>query len=334
MKSLKLIAATIAFGASAALIAPRNLHAATPDDLAQQIFDTMIQVHGNKPDHRPVHAKGIVCQGTFTPTPEAANLSKAAHFKGDAVPVIIRFSDGAPDPMIPDNSPNAGPRGMAIRFTLPGDKQTDIVAMSHNGFVVSNGNEFLELQKSIVATDPSKPHPWPVEAFLGAHPAALKFVQDNAASPQSFATESFFANDAFLFVDKDGKKQAGRYKIIPFAGQHDLTEAEAKEKSPNFLIDDLKTKLAAEPIKYHLIIQLPSDGDATNDPSLIWPDDRKTIDAGTISVTAINPDSEAAQQALAFDPTNLTDGIELSDDEFPALRSKVYAMSVARRHGQ
>ena len=43
-------------------------------DLVEQIFDTMLQVPGGKPGYRPVHAKGIVCQGSFVPTREAATL--------------------------------------------------------------------------------------------------------------------------------------------------------------------------------------------------------------------------------------------------------------------
>jgi catalase len=300
-------------------------------NLAQEIFDTMLQLPGNKPDHRPVHAKGIVCQGKFAPSRDAASLSKAAHFQGASVPVTVRFSDGAPDPVIPDNSPNAGPRGMAIRFKLPGGEQADIVAMSHNGFVVGTGEEFLALQKAVVATDPSKPHPWPIEEFLAAHPLALKFVQENRVVPASFATEAFFSNDAFIFVNKNGVKQAGRYKILPVAGQPKLSEAEAKTKPANFLIEDLKTRLATGPVKFRLVVQLPNAGDSTKDPSLVWPDDRKTIDAGTISITSVVADSDAAEKSLAFDPVNLTDGIELSDDPLPALRSSVYALSARHR---
>ena len=47
--------------------------------------------------------------------------------------------------------------------------------------------------------------------------------------------------------------------------------------------------------------------------------DRKTIDLGTVTSTTVDADSDAAQKALAFDPTRLTDGIELSDDPLPAL---------------
>ena len=310
-----------------------NLWAApqSSNDLSQQIFDTMLKVQGTKPGHRPVHAKGLVCEGTFTASATAASLSSAAHFQGAKVPVTVRFSDGAPDPSIPDNSPNAYPRGIAIRFTLPDGERTDIVAISHNGFIVGSGEEFLALQQAIVATDPSKPHPWPVEQFLGAHPRALKFIQDGKPTPDSLATESFYANDAFVFVNKKGMKQAFRYQILPVAGSHYLDDADAKSKSPDFLFDELKPRLAKGPVKFRLVAQLPGPGDPTNDSSVIWPGDRKTVDLGTITISAVVANSAAAQKALAFDPPLLTTGIELSDDPLPELRSSVYALSAMHR---
>jgi catalase len=320
-----LVAAAFWAGATTAADAQDN------KSLAEQVFETMIQVPGTNPGYRAAHAKGIVCEGTFASSKDAAALSKAAHFQGASAAVTVRFSNAAPDPFIADNSPNVGPRGMAIRFSLPGGGQTDIVALSHNGFIVGTGEEFLALQKAIVATDPSKPHPWPIEAFVTARPLALKFVQEIQATPASFGTQAFFSNDAFVFVNQDGAKQAGRYKILPVAGQHNLSEEEAKTKSPNFLAEELKTRLTDGPIEFRLIAQLPNAGDPTNDPSLVWPDDRKTIDLGTISINSVAADSDAAQEALVFFPTNLTDGIELSDDPLPALRTSVYALSFARR---
>jgi len=301
------------------------------NDLAQEIFDTMMKVPGVKPGNRPVHAKGIVCEGTFTASRAAATFSRAAHFQGAKVPVTVRLSDGASDPAIPDNSPNAYPRGMAIRFTLPGGERTDIVALSHNGFIVGSGEEFLALEKAIVATDPSKPHPWPVEEFLGAHSRALKFVQDGKPTPESFATESFYGNNAFVFVNRKGVKQAFRYQILPVAGSHYLDEAGAKSKSPDFLFDELKSRLAKQPVQFQLVAQLPGPGDRTNDSSLIWPGDRKSVVLGTITLTSVVADSDAAQKELAFDPTLLTAGIELSDDPLPELRSIVYGLSVMQR---
>lgn len=316
------------FGASGQQV---GTNALTEKELIHEIFNTMVQVHGVKPGYRVVHAKGIVCQGTFTPSKDAATLSKAGHFQNVFVPVTVRLSDGNPDPIIPDNTPNAGPRGMAIRFKLPGGDEIDIIALSVNGFAVGTGEEFLALQKAVVATDPTKPHPWPIEGFLGTHPSALRFVKGTQVVPASFATESFFPNDAFVFVNKAGVKQAGRYKIIPFAGQHDLSDEAVKNKPEGFLFDDLKTRLAAGPIEYHLVVQLPNAGDPTKDPSIVWPEDRKTMDMGTVSITSVVADSSAVEKDLAFDPTNLTDGIELSDDPFPRLRSKVYALAVSHR---
>jgi catalase len=308
-----------------------NVVPPTGRDLAQEIFDLMVKAPGNKPGYRPAHAKGTMCQGTFTPSREAATLSRAVHFQGTSVPVTVRFSDGGPNPSVPDNSPDAGPRGMAIRFPLPGGTKTDIVAMSHNGFIVGTGEEFLALQKAIMGTAPGKPHPWPIEEFLGTHPRALKFVQDNRVVPASFATEAFFSNDAFIFVNRTGMKQAGRYQILPVAGRRDLTDAEAKSRSPDFLVQEIPARLAAGPIRFRLVVQLPNPGDPTNDPSLVWPDDRKTVDVGMISITSPVADSVRAERELVFDPTHLTDGIELSDDPLPALRARVYALSAAYR---
>lgn len=334
IRSGAVLLAACAFGVGAPSGAGGQQAGAQPPPdkgLAQQIFDIMLQAPKTKPGYRPVHAKGIVCQGIFTPSKDALTLSKAAHFQQASVPVTVRFSDGAPDPDIPDNSPDAGPRGMAIRFTLPGGRQTDIVSMSHNGFVVGTGEDFLALQQAIVATDRSKPHPWPIEGFLTTHPLALKFVQENKVIPASFGTEAFFSNNAFIFVNEGGVRQAGRYKILPVVGQHHLSDAEATTKPANFLVEELRTRLATGPIKFRLIVQLPNSGDPTKDSSLVWPDDRKTIDVGTISVTSVVADSDAAEKALVFFPTSLTDGIELSDDPLPSLRSSVYALSVAHR---
>src|SRR5580692_11016785 len=71
--------------------------ALTEKELVHEIFNTMIQVHGVKPGYRVVHAKGIVCQGTFTPSKGAATFSRAGHFQDVSVPVTVRLSDGNPD---------------------------------------------------------------------------------------------------------------------------------------------------------------------------------------------------------------------------------------------
>jgi len=154
--ALQRIAAGAAILAGGALWAAAAPGADAEDkSLAQQIFEAMAQDPGAKPGWRVAHAKGIVCEGTFLPSAGAATLSRAVHFQGGSVPVTVRFSDGSANPFVPDNSDNAGPRGMAVRFTLPGGGLTDVEGQAHNGFAVGTGEEFLALVKAAAATDPS-----------------------------------------------------------------------------------------------------------------------------------------------------------------------------------
>ncbi|HEY4087594.1 MAG TPA: catalase family peroxidase [Bryobacteraceae bacterium] len=312
-----------------ALICGSALTGASSLDLAQQIAALMSQSPSGKAGMRFTHPKGIVCEGIFEASREAASVSRAAHFREGTVPVTVRFSDGAPDIHIPDNSPDAGPQGMAIRF-MTGDG-VDIVAMSHNGFVVGTGEEFLSLLQAVSATDPSRPHPWPVEGFLGTHPRALKYVQDNHAVPAGFDQEAFFGNNAFRFVNSNEKVQSGRYQIMPVSGTEFLDEATAKSKSPDFLREGLRSRLGEGPVRYRLFLQLAGPTDRTDDSSLVWPADRQTVELGVITIKSIVPDSVAAERMLAFDPLHLTDGIENSDDPLPELRSFVYAISAGSR---
>ncbi len=300
--------------------------------LPQQIADVMVQVNGGiHTGFRFNHAKGIVVSGSFTPTAEAKSLSRAAHFGGSPVPVTVRFSNAPGVPVNADNNPGSGPRGIAIRFTLPGRAFTDIVSISHNGFVVGTGEDFLAFFKAIAASGPDVPHPNPVETFLGSHPLAAKFVKDNQVLPKSYATLAYFGNNAFVFVDGSGKKQVMRYQIVPVAGEASLDSASGAKAGENYLIEDIQRRIAAGPVQFRLYAQLPRPGDPTNDGSIVWPADRKRVLLGTIRLTKVEPNQEELQRSLTFNPTFLISGIELSDDPLVPLRSAVYALSVAHR---
>src|SRR6516225_11556826 len=86
--------------------------------LAQQLLDAIDAVQGLHPGFRPAHAKGLMCSGVFTPSPEAAKLTRAPHASRPSTPVTVRYSDGTGLPNIPDNDPQSVPKGMAIRFHL------------------------------------------------------------------------------------------------------------------------------------------------------------------------------------------------------------------------
>ena len=331
MRALTLLRTTAIASLIAAAVSPLAAQATTKS-LPEQIADVMVQLAGGiHPGLRFTHTKGIVTTGTFTPAASAKTISRAAHLQSTPVPVTVRFSDGSGLPDIPDNDPNSSPHGMAIRFALPGGAYTDIVAKSHNGFFVGNGNDFLALLKAIAGTNEKSSHPTPIEAFLGAHPAALKVVLDSKAAAKSFENLDFYGNNAFVFVDAAGNKHPARYQIIPVAGVVKLDSAKAARQKTNYMFDDLEAAIAKGPVKYTLYAQLANPGDPTNDGSMVWPSDRKRVELGTISVTKVAPNNEALQKSLAFSPIILTNGITLSDDPLPLLRSAVYSLSVVHR---
>lgn len=306
---------------------------ATPaKSVPQRIADDFIALAGGvHPGYRIAHAKGIVVTGTFTPSPGATMLSRAPHLTAASTPVIARYSNASGIPTVADNDPNSTIRGLALRFQLSNGTYTDIVANTRNGFAVGTGEDFAAFLDAILATKPDSKHPSPIEAFFGTHPAALRFATTPTRVPVSYGTEVFYGNDAFIFVNAHNVKTAGRYRIVPVGGAKYLDSAAGAKVAANYLEDELARRLSKEPIKIRVIVQLPNPGDPTNDASVVWPDDRKLVDLGVVTLTTVAPDNAELQRKLAFNPIYLTDGIQLSDDPLPALRSAVYALSVQHR---
>jgi catalase len=300
---------------------------ALSQDLLNQ-FDTLFGLH---PGFRAAHARGTMLSGTFTPAPEAASLSRAPHITRESTPVTARFSSSTGIPLLPDNEPNANPRGLAIRFHLAEHVHTDIVSHSIDSFPAKNGQEFLEFLRAVAASGPDVPSPKPVEVFLGSHPAALSFVQAPKPSPASFAKENYFGVTAMRFINKENASRYGRYRIIPDAGVEHLDPEITKDKGPNFLFDELRERVAAGPISFQIFAQLANEGDEVNDATVHWPEDRPLARLGQMVLTAPVADDAQEQKKIIFDPIPRVDGIEPSDDPLLELRAAIYLISGRRR---
>jgi catalase len=300
---------------------------ALSQDLIKE-FDTIFGLH---PGFRPAHARGIMLTGTFSPDPGAASLTRAPHIARESTPVTVRFSNSTGIPLLPDNDPNANPRGLAIRFNLAEHVHTDIVSHSTDGFPTRNGQEFLEFLRAVAASDPSKPSPSPIETFLGTHPAALAFVQAPKPSPASFAKESYFGVSALRFTNGNGVSRYGRYRILPDAGIEHLDDATTKAKDANYLFDELGQRIAAGPISFQILVQMANEGDIVDDATIHWPEDRPLIRLGRIVLIALVPDNLREQKKIIFDPIPRVDGIEASADPLFELRAAVYLISGRRR---
>jgi catalase len=294
---------------------------------ALKAFDDL----GFHPGFRPVHAKGSLLSGVFTPSPAASSLTKAPHLHRPSTPVTVRFSDFAGIPTIPDNDPNASPRGIAIRFHLAEHVHTDIVAHSANAFPVRTTEEFIEFLRALGTSGPNAPKPTPIEAFLGTHPAALAFVQAPKPIPSSFARESFFAINAYKFTNQSGISRFGRYRIRPDAGNDYPEAAIIAAKPANFLFDEIKERLAKGPAKLHIAVQLSEAGDIVDDSTVQWPDERPQVEFGTLELVNVVPNNDAEQRQLIFDPIPRVDGIDSSGDPLLEPRAAIYVTSGRRR---
>src|SRR5262252_1348589 len=294
-----------------------------------QVVDLANKLNGVHPGFRAFHAKGVVVEGSFKASPQASRLSRATLFSGRIIPITVRFSDGNGMPNVPDGSPGANPHGMAIKYHLPGGTDTDMVTNSLKFFPVGTAEDFRDLLQAIITSPPDAPKPTKLEQFFTSHPNAPKAF-GTAATPGSYADEEYHGIDAFIFVSKRGQRQAVRYLLVPQKLVH-LTPEEAAKQSPNFLTDELTKRIARKPVTYHLKAQLAEHGDQTKDGSQPWPDDRKVVDLGVLTLTKLLPDSLTAERKLLFTPTRLIEGIELSDDPLPPARAAAYAVSFARR---
>jgi catalase len=298
--------------------------------LAQQLLDAFDAAFGLHPGYRPAHAKGLMCSGTFTPSPEAAKLTRAPHANGPSTPVTVRYSNSTGLPTIPDNDPaRSGPRGMAIRFHLDEHVHTDIIAHSTDGFPVRTGEEFLEFIRAATAFGAGKPEAF--GSFLATHPSAKRFIEAPKPIPTSFAREAFFAVTSFKFTNASGVSRHGRFRIRPEAGTEYLSNEEAAAKSENFLFEEIGQRLAKGPVKLSVFVQMAESGDDAADASVPWPASRKEIPFGAITLTARVDDQAQERRKIIFDPLPRVDGIDSSGDPLTAVRSDIYLLSGRRR---
>lgn len=295
--------------------------------VTEKLVDTLTQLSGGPhKGFRANHAKGLVVQGHFTPSPSAAEVTKASIFT-TANPVVVRYSHAGGMPNIADNDAGGFPKGMAIRFQLPDQSHADLVCISVNGFPASTPEEFLGLLQAVAA---SKEKPETIQNFLAEHPAALRFVTTPKPLPESFATQPFFGVNAFKFTNAKGETQYGRYRIEPVDGARFLNESAAKEVGHEYLTQELPLRLQKGPYAYRISVQLAQQGDDVNDPTVVWPDDRRIVELGTLTIDKMSADAPTYEKTM-FSPLNLVEGIEPSEDKILLARPVAYAVSFGRR---
>lgn len=298
----------------------------TTTPTSENLINALNGTFGRHKAARASHAKGLSVSGQFVPGGDAAALGIPL-LKGEALPVVARFSIGGGNPGVSDKSRSV--RGLG--FTIQGaDEAWSLALVSAPVFFASSLEQFvafLEARKP----DPAKggPNPDAVAAFNAANPNTMphqKHLKETSPT-RSYGTEVYHSCHSFLVQTAEGAK-AGRLRLEPETGRLGLTEEEEQSFSDQFLGDELETRLGEGPIRWALVVDLAQAGDALDDPTAPWQAPKETLTLGTL---VINEFADADENARVYDPLTLPQGVEPSDDPVLLARSKAYSVSYARR---
>lgn len=301
-----------------------------PDDLTPPRFaDRFEHVFGRHDGFRRNHAKGLSATGSFASNGAGAAICRAAVFQAGSVGVVGRFSLGGG---LPDQSDKPDTvRGLGLVFQVPNGRQWRTAMVNFPVFTDRTPEGFYErllASKPVPAT--GKPDPQKMAAFLDRHPetvAALKIIKQTPPSV-GFADSTFHGLNAFYFTNSAGATVPVRWSAV---AQQDKGALPAPSVGKDYLFDDLIVAVGRRPLTWKLVLTIGEPGDPTNDATKPWPQSRRSIDAGTITINAVQTEEAGNARDINFDPTVLPDGITVSDDPLLAARSAVYARSFTRR---
>jgi catalase len=325
VRSLVLIAVVVvalvaAFAYTAGWLTPSRL---TP----AKLVNGLAPPGGAALGFRRNHAKGICFTGTFESNGGAVPLSKAPMFAQGSYPVTGRFNLATADPNAPDASVRV--RGLSLRVVTPDGSEWRSAMIDAPVFPVATPQAFYGLlQASANKADPDA-----MKNFAAAHPEFGRFVAWAGSAPWtgSFAQERYNSLNSFVFTNAAGQDATVRWSFVPAAQPEPVAPAQLKKEGPGFLDTDITQRVHSAPQRWTMVVTVANPGDPTNDPSQAWPDDRRKVEAGTLVVSAIEPEPDGPCRDLNFDPTVLQSGMHVSDDPFPAARSAAYSVSFNRR---
>jgi catalase len=324
MGSLVAIVAVVAFAAAAFAEAAGwfSPHHLTP----QKMVDALAPPSGPALGHRRNHAKGVCFTGSFEANGAGSELSTAQVFTKGAYPVVGRFNLATANPAAVDGE--ARVRGLGVQITTPDRQQWRMAMITAPFFPVATPAAFYELLRASTNKDPDA-----IANFAGTHPEFATFGGWAKSAPwtESYAEDAYNSLNSFIFTDGSGGRRAARWSLIPTTAPVDVAPTDLAKRDPNFLEQDIAARVKSGPLRWTLAITLADPSDQTADPSKAWPDGRRKVEVGTLTVNAIIPEVDGPCREINFDPTVLPDGISTSDDPFPAARSAAYRVSFDRR---
>lgn len=307
-------------------------HAAEPEVTGPQVVTALENTFGVHPGERRNHTKGTCALGEFVGSKAALPYSRSLLFSGKPVPVVARFSLAGGNPKVPDTTKSA--RGMALEFRLPHGKLQHMTMLNTPIFGAASPATFLAMTQA-QQPDPAtgKADPEKIKAFRASHPDSLAQARflDTHNPPASYANSAFFGIHTFKFINRQNRTTLVRWKFVPQDGEKRLSDEELKSAGPDFLEPALIKRTAQGVVRWDMMLSIGQAGDPEDNPTLAWPDDRRQVKVGTLSIRTAMPQKGAACEKINFDPLVMADGIAASKDPILLFRSPAYAASFGKR---
>ena len=295
---------------------------ASPRDMVDALHTAFGEHHA-----RAVHTKGVMLEGSFSPSAEARTLTKEPLFAAGPLPVIARFSVFAGVPTLPDIDDGASPAGFAVKIKAPDGGDFDIESNQHKDFITATSEEFRTFLNAVGAA--GKGDKSPLTAFLASHPHAREFLASRSY-PASYAKATYFGVNSVKFTNAGERSAFVRYQFVPRAGEEYLPADRRKAQGENYLQQEIVQRVATQPIIFDWYAQIAEPGDKVEDPSVAWPDTRRLVKLGTFTLTRLPADPDAAQRGLLFLPGKVHPGVAPADPML-VLRNMAYPISFRER---
>ena len=201
-------------------------------------------------------------------------------------PALGRFNLGTPDPNAPDATVRV--RGMGLQISTPDGQEWRSAMINAPVFPVSTPQAFYELLLASASKDPNA-----MKTFAAAHPEIGAFGAWASSGPWtgSYAEERYNGLNSFVFTNSSGAEQAVRWSLLPAAQPVPVSPDDLAKRGPNFLEQEIAERIRGGPLRWTMVVTVANPGDPTADPSKAWPDDRRTVEVGTLIVQQIEAET-------------------------------------------
>ncbi len=106
--------------------------------------------------------------------------------------------------------------------------------------------------------------------------------------PKSFRHAGFFSAHAFKLTARDGSVRHGKWEFQPDAGVLGISAEDFAGRADDFLSSDLRADVAKAPLRWRMVLVIGEDGDRLTDPTLLWPEKRRRIAVGTLTIDRVD----------------------------------------------